>query len=102
MKLSPGGWDDYQLIFQAKASRNHIISLHGDEVKVAITAPLVDGQANIHLIKFVAKQFKVVKVTSLLRKVSWSSINNYILFIRIKLSAAVSRILAMLTVLNIA
>ena len=25
---------------------------HGDELKVAITAPPVDGQANAHLIKF--------------------------------------------------
>lgn len=29
--------------------------------KVAITAPPVDGQANAHLIKFIAKQFKVAK-----------------------------------------
>lgn len=48
-----------RLYIQPKASRDQIIGLHGDEVKVAITAPPVDGQANAHLIKFLAKQFKV-------------------------------------------
>ena len=38
------------LMIQPKASRDQIIGLHGDELKVAITAPPVDGQANSHLI----------------------------------------------------
>ncbi|MCP0785114.1 DUF167 family protein, partial [Salmonella enterica subsp. enterica serovar Give] len=38
-----------------------IVGLHGDEVKVAITAPPVDGQANSHLTKFLGKQFRVAK-----------------------------------------
>lgn len=46
---------------QPKASRDQIIGLHGDEIKIAITAPPVDGQANAHLIKFIAKQFRVAK-----------------------------------------
>ncbi|MGL4250297.1 MAG: DUF167 family protein YggU [Aeromonas sp.] len=50
-----------QLIIQPKASRDQIIGLHGEELKVAITAPPVDGQANSHLITFLAKQFKVAK-----------------------------------------
>ncbi|MEL5648367.1 DUF167 family protein YggU [Serratia ureilytica] len=50
-----------RLYIQPKASRDQIIGLHGDELKVAITAPPVDGQANAHLIKFIAKQFKVAK-----------------------------------------
>lgn len=50
-----------RLYIQPKASRDQIISLHGDEVKVAITATPVDGQANAHLIKFLAKQFKVAR-----------------------------------------
>ena len=49
------------LMIQPKASRDQIIGLHGEELKVAITAPPVDGQANSHLIKFLAKQFKVAK-----------------------------------------
>ena len=49
------------LFIQPKASRDQIQGVHGDELKVAITAPPVDGQANSHLIKYLAKQFKVAK-----------------------------------------
>ena len=49
------------LMIQPKASRDQIVGLHGEELKVAITAPPVDGQANNHLIKYLAKQFKVAK-----------------------------------------
>lgn len=49
------------LLIQPKASRDQIQGLHGDELKIAITAPPVDGQANSHLIKYLAKQFKVAK-----------------------------------------
>lgn len=50
-----------RLVIQPKASRDSLVGLHGDEFKVAITAPPVDGQANAHLVKFLAKQFKVAK-----------------------------------------
>lgn len=50
-----------RLYIQPKASRDSIVGLHGDEVKVAITAPPVDGQANSHLTKFLGKQFRVAK-----------------------------------------
>ena len=49
------------LFIQPKVSRAHVQGEHGDELKVAITAPPVDGQANSHLIKYLAKQFKVAK-----------------------------------------
>ena len=57
-----------RLYIQPKASRDQIIGLHGDEIKVAITAPPVDGQANTHLIKFNAKQFKVAKSNVIIEK----------------------------------
>ena len=50
-----------RLYIQPKASRDAIVGVHGDELKVAITAPPVDGQANAHLVKYLAKQFKVAK-----------------------------------------
>ena len=50
-----------RLYIQPKASRDQILGLHGDELKIAITAPPVDGKANAHLLKFLAKQFKVAK-----------------------------------------
>lgn len=50
-----------QLYIQPKASRDKIIGLHGSELKIAITAPPIDGKANAHLTKFLAKSFKVPK-----------------------------------------
>jgi hypothetical protein len=50
-----------RLVLQPKASGDKFVGLLGDELKVAITAPPVDGKANAHLIKFLSKQFKVPK-----------------------------------------
>ncbi|OLQ88907.1 YggU family protein [Vibrio ponticus] len=50
-----------RLYIQPKASRDKIVGLHGEEIKIAITAPPVDGKANGHLAKYLAKQFKVAK-----------------------------------------
>ncbi len=50
-----------RVYIQPKASRDNIVGLHGDELKIAITAPPVDGKANRHLTQFLAKQFKVAK-----------------------------------------
>lgn len=49
------------LYIQPKASRDQIVGLHGDELKVAITAPPIDGKANAYLSKYLAKAFKVPK-----------------------------------------
>ncbi|WP_420554821.1 DUF167 domain-containing protein [Neptuniibacter marinus] len=46
---------------QPKASKDEFYGLHGDSLKIRITAPPVDGKANAHLIKFLAKQFGVAK-----------------------------------------
>ena len=58
-------WQGEDLILrvrvQPKASRDEISGLQGDALKVRITAPPVDGKANAHLIKFLAKQFGVAK-----------------------------------------
>jgi len=44
---------------QPKSSKDEIMGEYGDDLKVRITAPPIDGKANSHLIKFLAKQFKV-------------------------------------------
>ncbi|MDF2154078.1 DUF167 family protein YggU [Vibrio sp. CAU 1672] len=64
--MSVAAWHDgddivLRLYIQPKASRDKIVGLHGDELKIAITAPPVDGKANAHLSKFLAKQFRVAK-----------------------------------------
>jgi uncharacterized protein (TIGR00251 family) len=58
-------WQGEDLILrvrvQPKASRDEICDLQGEALKVRITAPPVDGKANAHLIKYLAKQFGVAK-----------------------------------------
>ena len=57
-----------QLKVQPKASRDEFSAPHGDRFKVRITAPPVDGKANEHLARFLAKSFGVPRGSvSLLR-----------------------------------
>lgn len=57
-----------RLYIQPKSSRDQFVGQHSDELKVAITAPPVDGQANAHLVKFLAKQFRVAKSQVVIEK----------------------------------
>ena len=50
-----------RIYLQPKASRDQFLGLHADELKVAITAPPVDGKANAHLLKWLAKQCRVTQ-----------------------------------------
>ncbi|WP_207060563.1 DUF167 family protein [Motiliproteus sp. SC1-56] len=59
----PGRWQGEDLYLacylQPRASRDEIAGLHGDSVKIRLSAPPVDGQANAQLIRFMAKAFGV-------------------------------------------
>jgi uncharacterized protein (TIGR00251 family) len=46
---------------QPKASRNAIIGGHGEALKIALTAPPVDGAANKACIAFLAKKLGLAK-----------------------------------------
>ncbi|TYO96358.1 hypothetical protein EDC39_11464 [Geothermobacter ehrlichii] len=46
-----------KLLVQPRASRNRIVGLQGEELKVALTSPPVDGAANRLCIRFFAKMF---------------------------------------------
>lgn len=47
---------------QPRASQDEIVGPYGtDSLKIRIMAPPVDGKANEHLIKFLAKSFGVAK-----------------------------------------
>ena len=50
-----------RIYVQPKASKNEFCDVHGDAIKVRITAPPVDGKANQQLIQFLSKSFKVSK-----------------------------------------
>lgn len=49
------------LYIQPRASRNKVVGLQGEELKVALTAPPVDGAANNACRAFIAKFFKLPK-----------------------------------------
>ena len=46
---------------QPKAAGDEFVGDLGDELKIRITAPPVDGKANAHLTQFLAKAFGVSK-----------------------------------------
>ena len=58
-------WQNQDLLLavhvQARSSKNEIVGIYGDRLKVKITAPPVDGKANKELIKLFAKLFAVPK-----------------------------------------
>ena len=51
----------FALRVQPRASRNAIAGVIGDAVKLAITAPPVDGKANQAVVEYLAELFDVAK-----------------------------------------
>lgn len=49
------------LFVQPKSSKNQIIGQHNNELKIKITSPPVDGEANEAVIKFFSKILKIPK-----------------------------------------
>lgn len=58
-------WDGSDLILdchlQPKASRDEFAGLHGERLKIRLTAPPVEGKANAQLQAFLAAAFGVAK-----------------------------------------
>ncbi len=58
-------WDGDDLVLsikaQPKSSKDQFCEPLEDHLKIKITAPPVDGKANTHLVKFLAKSFGVSK-----------------------------------------
>lgn len=44
---------------QPRAARNQVQGLHGQELKIAVTAPPVDSAANAALVEFIAEKLSV-------------------------------------------
>ncbi len=60
--IAPAADGVYLRVFvQPRSSKNTVCGLHGDAVKIRITAPPVEGKANAAIIKFIAKLFSVPK-----------------------------------------
>lgn len=49
------------LHIQPRAGRNEAAGVHGDRIKIRLTAPPADGRANTALIDFLAAEFNVPK-----------------------------------------
>lgn len=62
---TPYQWNGGNLLLcvrvQPRASKNEIVGIQGEHIKIRITAPPVEGKANNHLIQFLAKSFGVAK-----------------------------------------
>ena len=58
-------WDGADLLLdchlQPKASSDEFAGLHGDRLKIRLTAPPIEGKANAHLLAFLGKAFGVAK-----------------------------------------
>jgi uncharacterized protein (TIGR00251 family) len=58
-------WDGEDLILavhiQPRSSHSKIIGVHNQRLKIKITAPPVDGQANAEIFQFLSKLFGVTK-----------------------------------------
>ena len=58
-------WDGEDLVIdchlQPKASKDEFAGLHGERLKIRLTAPPVEGKANAHLMAFLGKAFGVAK-----------------------------------------
>ena len=50
-----------KVFIQPRSSKNMIAGLHGDALKIKLTAPPVDGAANNMCIKYLAKYLKIPK-----------------------------------------
>lgn len=50
-----------RLYVQPGAKQNEIVGLIGDELKLKLAAPPIDGRANVVLIKYLSQLFRVPK-----------------------------------------
>ncbi|MEI6286418.1 MAG: DUF167 domain-containing protein [Bacillota bacterium] len=55
------GYVTLKVRVQPKASKNAVVGIFADALKISVTAPPVDNEANRVLCEFVAKHFKLPK-----------------------------------------
>lgn len=75
---SPGRGSTLQVWVQPRASRDEVVGNQGDELKIRLRAPPVEGEANYALLRFLAKSLrvpqktlKILRGTSGRRKTVW-------------------------------
>ncbi|HAD04974.1 MAG: YggU family protein [Desulfuromonadales bacterium GWD2_61_12] len=60
LEAQPGGVL-IRILVQPRASKNEIVGVHGEELKVRLTSPPVEGAANRLCCEFIAKRLGVAK-----------------------------------------
>jgi uncharacterized protein (TIGR00251 family) len=50
-----------EIVVQPKAGRNELVGIHGGSLKVRLTAPPVEGEANRECLRFLAKVLQIPK-----------------------------------------
>ncbi len=60
VKINNNGTASLSVIIKTNSKKNEILGVVNEEkrIKISITAPAIDGQANAMLIRFLAKQLK--------------------------------------------
>ncbi|MFA6714486.1 MAG: DUF167 family protein [Victivallales bacterium] len=74
---------------QPRSSRNALTGIYGEAVKIALTAPPVDGKANKALLKFLSGFFKLAP--SSLHVTAGESSRNKTVFIPMPKEAVINR-----------
>ena len=83
----------FALRVQPRASRNAIAGVMGDAIKLAITAPPVDGKANQAVIEYLADLFRLPKSSIVI--VSGESGRNKLIAIRGRSAEQVRKVLGL-------
>ena len=72
MKARYCHWEEQDLILnvfvQPSSSKDEVVGIYGEYLKIKITTLPLEGKANLHLIKLLAKQFGVAKSQVILIK----------------------------------
>jgi len=67
LQTLPDGTLLLSLYVQPRSSRNELAGLHGDALKLRLTAPPVEGRANKAVVSFLAKLLKIPKSAILIK-----------------------------------
>ena len=61
LQVLPDGDLILSLYVQPRSSRNELVGLHGEALKLRLTTPPIDGRANKAVIAFLSKRLKIPK-----------------------------------------
>ena len=61
LQVRPDGDLLLSLYVQPRSSRNELVGLHGEALKLRLTTPPIDGRANKAVIAFLSKRLKIPK-----------------------------------------